>query len=131
MTHPQMKNPTLVVVTDRNDLDGQLHGMFDMAAEVLGEKPGQADSRTALREQLNQRPSGGIVFTTIQKFVPGEDGRHENRIRRFSESRVKRTLSHFLAKSPSFVATVFTGAALVFTGTAGAGCAGGFSWAFS
>jgi type I restriction enzyme R subunit len=73
MTHPQMKNPTLVVVTDRNDLDGQLHGMFDMAAEVLGEKPVQADSRTALREQLNQRPSGGIVFTTIQKFVPGED----------------------------------------------------------
>jgi type I restriction enzyme R subunit len=70
MTHPQMKNPTLVVVTDRNDLDGQLYGMFDMAAEVLGEKPVQADSRTALREQLNQRPSGGIVFTTIQKFVP-------------------------------------------------------------
>jgi type I restriction enzyme R subunit len=73
MTHPQMKNPTLVVVTDRNDLDGQLHGMFDLAAEVLGEKPVQADSRTALREQLNQRPSGGIIFTTIQKFVPGED----------------------------------------------------------
>jgi type I restriction enzyme R subunit len=73
MTHPQMKNPTIVVVTDRNDLDGQLHGMFDMAAEVLGEKPVQTCSRTALREQLNQRPSGGIVFTTIQKFVPGED----------------------------------------------------------
>jgi len=73
MTHPQMKNPTLVVVTDRNNLDGQLHGMFDLAAEVLGEKPVQAESRTALREQLNQRPSGGIVFTTIQKFVPGED----------------------------------------------------------
>jgi type I restriction enzyme R subunit len=73
MTHPKMKNPTLVVVTDRNDLDGQLYGMFDMAAEVLGEKPVQADTRTALREQLNQRPSGGIVFTTIQKFVPGED----------------------------------------------------------
>jgi type I restriction enzyme R subunit len=73
MTHPQMKNPTLVMVTDRNDLDGQLYGMFDLAAEVLGEKPVQADKRTALREQLNQRPSGGIVFTTIQKFVPGED----------------------------------------------------------
>jgi type I restriction enzyme R subunit len=73
MTHPQMKNPTLVVVTDRNDLDGQLYGMFDLAAEVLGEKPVQADKRTALREQLNQRPSGGIIFTTIQKFVPGED----------------------------------------------------------
>jgi type I restriction enzyme R subunit len=73
MTHPQMKNPTLVVVTDRNDLDGQLHGTFDMAAEVLGETPVQADSRTALREHLNDRPSGGIIFTTIQKFVPGED----------------------------------------------------------
>jgi type I restriction enzyme R subunit len=73
MTHPQMKNPTLVVVTDRNDLDGQLHETFDMAAEVLGEKPVQADSRTALREHLNNRPSGGIIFTTIQKFVPGED----------------------------------------------------------
>ena len=73
MTHPQMKNPTLVVVTDRNDLDGQLHGTFDMAAEVLGETPVQADSRTALREYLNDRPSGGIIFTTIQKFVPGED----------------------------------------------------------
>jgi type I restriction enzyme R subunit len=73
MTHPQMKNPTLVVVTDRNDLDGQLHGTFDMAAEVLGEKPVQADTRIRLREELNQRPSGGIVFTTIQKFVPGED----------------------------------------------------------
>lgn len=73
MTHPQMKNPTLVVVTDRNDLDGQLHGNFDMAAEVLGEKPVPTESRTALRENLNNRPSGGIVFTTIQKFVPGED----------------------------------------------------------
>ncbi|HEY1984245.1 MAG TPA: type I restriction endonuclease subunit R [Terracidiphilus sp.] len=73
MTHPQMNNPTLVVVTDRNDLDGQLHGTFDMAAEVLGEKPVQAESRTKLREELNQRPSGGIIFTTIQKFVPGED----------------------------------------------------------
>jgi type I restriction enzyme R subunit len=73
MTHPQMKNPTLVVITDRNDLHGQLHGTFDMAAEVLGEKPIQAESRTALREHLNDRPSGGIIFTTIQKFVPGED----------------------------------------------------------
>ncbi|MHB2007647.1 MAG: type I restriction endonuclease subunit R, partial [Acidobacteriaceae bacterium] len=73
MTHPQMKNPTLVVVTDRNDLDGQLHGTFDMATEVLGERPVKAETRKDLREHLNQRPSGGIVFTTIQKFVPGED----------------------------------------------------------
>ena len=73
MSHPQMNNPTLVMVTDRNDLDGQLYSTFDMAAEVLGEKPIQAEARTALREQLNNRPSGGIIFTTIQKFVPGED----------------------------------------------------------
>ena len=73
MTHPTMKNPTLVVVTDRNDLDGQLHETFANAAQVLGEAPVQAESRTALREMLNQRPSGGIIFTTIQKFVPGED----------------------------------------------------------
>jgi type I site-specific restriction-modification system R (restriction) subunit len=58
MTHPQMKNPTLVVVTDRNDLDGQLHGMFDMAAEVLGEKPVQAESRTALREHAESAAIG-------------------------------------------------------------------------
>jgi type I restriction enzyme R subunit len=73
MTHPAMKNPTLVVVTDRNDLDGQLFATFSNAAEVLGETPVQAESRTALRELLNDRPSGGIIFTTIQKFVPGED----------------------------------------------------------
>jgi len=70
---PAMKNPTLVVVTDRNDLDGQLFGTFSNAAEVLGETPVQAESRTALREMLNDRPSGGIIFTTIQKFIPGED----------------------------------------------------------
>lgn len=73
MTHPQMKNPTLVMVTDRNDLDGQLYGTFASAGEVLGEAPAQADTRQSLREHLNNRPSGGILFTTIQKFVPGED----------------------------------------------------------
>src|SRR6187402_517876 len=73
MTHPAMKNPTLVIVTDRNDLDGQLYGTFSTAKESLGETPVQADSRTSLREHLNDRPSGGIIFTTIQKFVPGED----------------------------------------------------------
>lgn len=73
MTHPTMKHPTLVMVTDRNDLDGQLYGTFSAAAEVLGEQPIQVDSRTALRNELNNRPSGGIIFTTIQKFVPGKD----------------------------------------------------------
>ncbi len=73
MAHPQMKNPTLVVVTDRNDLDGQLFGTFSAAAQALGETPVQVANRKDLRTQLNGRPSGGIIFTTIQKFVPGED----------------------------------------------------------
>jgi type I restriction enzyme R subunit len=73
MQHPQMGNPTLVVVTDRNDLDNQLFGVFAGAAELLHETPVQADTRPRLRELLANRPSGGIIFTTIQKFTPGED----------------------------------------------------------
>lgn len=73
MQHPCMGNPTLVVVTDRNDLDNQLFGVFAGAAELLRETPVQADTRPKLRELLANRPSGGIIFTTIQKFSPGED----------------------------------------------------------
>ena len=73
MTDPQMKNPTIVVVTDRNNLDGQLFGTFSMAKDILRETPVQADNRKDLRELLENRPSGGIIFTTIQKFTPGED----------------------------------------------------------
>ncbi|HQC98394.1 MAG TPA: type I restriction endonuclease subunit R [Aquabacterium sp.] len=73
MQHPAMGNPTLVVVTDRNDLDNQLFGVFAGAAELLRETPVQADTRPRLRELLANRPSGGIIFTTIQKFTPGED----------------------------------------------------------
>jgi len=73
MTDPKMKNPTIGVVTDRNDLDGQLFGTFSMAKDVLRETPVQADNRKGLRELLENRPSGGIIFTTIQKFTPGED----------------------------------------------------------
>ena len=73
MQHPQMGNPTLVVVTDRNDLDNQLFGVFAGAGELLRETPVQADTRPKLRELLANRPSGGIIFTTIQKFTPGED----------------------------------------------------------
>ena len=73
MQHPQMGNPTLVVVTDRNDLDNQLFGVFAGATELLRETPVQADTRPRLRELLAHRPSGGIIFTTIQKFTPGED----------------------------------------------------------
>ena len=73
MAHPQMGNPTLVVVTDRNDLDNQLFGVFAAASEMLRETPVQAETRPELRRLLANRPSGGIVFTTIQKFTPGED----------------------------------------------------------
>lgn len=65
---PEMKNPTLVVVTDRNDLDGQLFETFCGAHELLRQIPEQADSREELREKLASRQAGGIIFTTIQKF---------------------------------------------------------------
>nr|WP_261891402.1 type I restriction endonuclease subunit R [Vibrio lentus] len=64
-----MNNPTIVVVTDRNDLDGQLYNTFGMAQETLKQIPQQADDRDALRELLLTRQSGGIIFTTIQKFA--------------------------------------------------------------
>jgi type I restriction enzyme R subunit len=73
MQEPAMANPTIVVITDRNDLDGQLFGVFSLGADLLREQPVQADTRQALRQLLAQRPSGGIVFATIQKFMPGED----------------------------------------------------------
>lgn len=72
LSDPRLENPTLVVVTDRTDLDGQLYGVFASAGTLLAESPQQADSRADLREKLANRPSGGIVFTTIQKFAPDE-----------------------------------------------------------
>ena len=68
-----MENPTIVVITDRNDLDGQLFGVFSLAQDLLREQPVQAGTRQDLRRLLAKRPSGGIVFATIQKFMPGED----------------------------------------------------------
>jgi len=68
----QMQNPTLVVVTDRNDLDGQLFQTFGSAKELLRENPVQVEDRQDLRAKLANRPSGGILFTTIQKFAPME-----------------------------------------------------------
>ena len=73
MQEPLMENPTLVVITDRNDLDGQLLGVFALAQDLLREEPVQAKTRQELRTLLGNRPSGGIVFATIQKFMPGED----------------------------------------------------------
>jgi type I restriction enzyme R subunit len=73
MQEAAMENPTIVVITDRNDLDGQLFGVFSLAQDLLRERPVQALSRQDLRARLGNRPSGGIVFATIQKFMPGED----------------------------------------------------------
>jgi len=73
MRDPRMSNPTLVFITDRNDLDDQLFGETFAPARILPETPVQAETRTDLRAKL-KRASGGIVFTTLQKFVPGEDG---------------------------------------------------------
>ena len=67
----RLKNPTIVVVTDRNDLDGQLFGTFAAGHELLRQEPQQAESRRDLRRLL-QREVGGVIFTTIQKFSPEE-----------------------------------------------------------
>jgi type I restriction enzyme R subunit len=66
---PAMQNPTLVVLTDRNDLDDQLFGQFQRCHELLGQMPVQASDRADLRDLLAVA-SGGVVFTTIQKFLP-------------------------------------------------------------
>jgi len=73
MQETAMENPTIVVITDRNDLDGQLFGVFSLSQDLLREQPVQAHTRQDLRAKLDNRPSGGIVFATIQKFMPGED----------------------------------------------------------
>jgi type I restriction enzyme R subunit len=73
MREAAMENPTIVVITDRNDLDGQLFGVFSLSQDLLREQPVQALTRQDLRAKLANRPSGGIVFATIQKFMPGED----------------------------------------------------------
>lgn len=67
--HPKMANPTLVVITDRNDLDDQLYGTFSGCHELLRQKPVQADNRDEVKELLKVA-SGGVVFTTLQKFAP-------------------------------------------------------------
>ena len=69
IAHPAMENPTVVVITDRTDLDDQLFGTFAMCRDLLRQTPQQAESREDLVRVLT-RPSGGVVFTTIQKFAP-------------------------------------------------------------
>ncbi len=74
-TDARMANPTVLVITDRNDLDGQLYGVFARCAELFGQDPVQAESAANLR-QLLAVASGGVVFTTIQKFIPDDGGQY-------------------------------------------------------
>src|SRR6266851_832075 len=67
LTHPSLGNPTIVVLTDRTDLDDQLYDTFE-ASELLPDKPHQVATRDELRTELASRQSGGIIFTTLQKF---------------------------------------------------------------
>ncbi len=76
---PAMGNPTLVVLTDRNDLDGQLFGTFSRCKDLLRQPPAQAESRAHLRELLTVE-AGGVVFTTLQKFFPEEKGDRHPRL---------------------------------------------------
>jgi len=75
IAHPLMKNPTVVVITDRNDLDDQLFSTFSRCRELLRQPPEQATDRADLRKRL-ARESGGVVFTTVHKFFPPEGGDH-------------------------------------------------------
>ncbi len=67
VVEPRMANPTLVILTDRNDLDDQLFGTFSMCSDLIRQTPVQASDRDDLRMKLN-RASGGVIFTTLQKF---------------------------------------------------------------
>ncbi|MBI9056074.1 MAG: type I restriction endonuclease subunit R [Bacteroidales bacterium] len=71
ITHPQMENPTIVMLTDRNDLDDQLFGTFGNCVGLLRQTPVQANSRVHIKELLKVS-GGGVIFTTIQKFSPAE-----------------------------------------------------------
>ncbi len=73
---PAMENPTLVILTDRNDLDDQLFTTFSSCVDLLRQNPVQAENRENLKELL-QVASGGIVFTTIQKFAPETGNEYE------------------------------------------------------
>jgi type I restriction enzyme R subunit len=70
---PAMHNPTIVVLTDRNDLDDQLFGTFSRCQDLLRQPPAQAENRADLRRKLAVQ-AGGVIFTTIQKFLPEEKG---------------------------------------------------------
>ncbi|MFQ6777515.1 type I restriction endonuclease subunit R [Cereibacter sphaeroides] len=72
MRHPELENPTLVVITDRNDLDNQLFATFSRCEALFGEAPEQAEDIPDLRKKLGQRKVGGVIFATMQKFRPAK-----------------------------------------------------------
>lgn len=76
VVEPEMKNPTIVILTDRNDLDDQLFTTFGNCKQLLRQTPVQAENREHLKELLKVS-GGGIVFTTIQKFAPSEGNIYE------------------------------------------------------
>jgi type I restriction enzyme R subunit len=76
---PEMKNPTLVVLTDRNDLDDQLFGTFSRCQSILRQAPAQAENREDLKAKLSVA-SGGVIFTTIQKFMPEVKGQEYGKL---------------------------------------------------
>lgn len=73
---PALRNPTIVVITDRNDLDQQLFGTFSRCSDLLRQPPVQARDRDHLKQLLRESSTGGIFFTTIQKFVPMNPNDH-------------------------------------------------------
>lgn len=79
ITSPEMQNPTIVVITDRNDLDDQLFDTFAASVQLSRQEPVQAASRDNLKELLKVA-SGGIIFTTIQKFLPEDDKLHYDQL---------------------------------------------------
>jgi type I restriction enzyme, R subunit len=79
---PEFRNPTFVVVTDRNDLDGQLYGTFAACERSLRATPAQVESRRDLKEKLSSVEAGGIFFTTINKFAPDKGS---NRVETLSD----------------------------------------------
>ena len=79
MRHPAMANPTAVLLTDRNDLDDQLFDEVFAPARTLPETPVQATSREHVRELLSSKASGGIVFSTMQKFGLTKEDREAGR----------------------------------------------------
>jgi type I restriction enzyme R subunit len=79
MRHPPMANPTLVLLTDRTDLDDQLHDDFFAPSRTLPEAPVQATSREHLKDLLSTKASGGIIFSTMQKFGLSKEDREAGR----------------------------------------------------